>query len=100
MAPKRKPKSELSRTAKFYRDNPKSAEKKDKKSKEVNKRPEQIKKRSELSTMRRRLKRKGVDVSGKDLSHQSDGSVKLQNSSKNRGNTKTTKGDRKSRGKK
>ena len=100
MAPKRKPKSQLSRTAKFYRDNPRAVKKKDAKSKEVNKRPDQRKKRTSLSTKRRQLKRKGVNLKGKDLAHQKDGSVRLQDSSKNRGNGKTTKGDRKSRGKK
>jgi len=83
MAPKRKPKSQLSRTAKFYRDNPRAVKKKDAKSKEVNKRPDQRKKRTSLSTKRRQLKRKGVNLKGKDLAHQTEVTVKLQKETEN-----------------
>jgi hypothetical protein len=89
----------VSRTTEFYRKNKKARVKKAATDKKINKRPDQIKKRSELSTARRRLKRKGVNVKGKDIAHQADGSTRLQDSSKNRG-AKTTSGDKRARGKK
>jgi hypothetical protein len=69
MAPPKKKYSELSDSAKYFRDNPKARKKKDAISKEVNARPEQRKKRSELTTKNRQADKKGVDRDGKDYDH-------------------------------
>lgn len=98
MAPKKV--NNPGKTAKWYRENPEGRKKKAKLDKKVNKRPEQRKKRSELSTKRRQLKKKGVKLDGKDLAHGKNGKLKLQSSKKNRGDGKTTSGDRRARGKK
>ena len=50
MAMKRLPYNQLSKTARFYRDNPSATKKKDKLSKEINARPGQIKKRVESNS--------------------------------------------------
>lgn len=60
-----------------------------------NAKPEERKKRSELVKLNRKMGKKG---DGKDVSHQSNGTVKLESASKNRGNTSRTPGDRKARG--
>lgn len=100
MASPKKPYSELSRSAKYYRDNPKARAKKAQTDKKINARPEQRKKRSELSTARRKMKAAGVDLKGKDLHHGKGGKVKAVPMSTNRGNSTSTKGDRKARGRK
>lgn len=69
MAPQKKPYSQLSRSAKYYRDNPGARKKKASTDKKINARADQRKKRSELSTARRRLKKKWVNLKWKDLSH-------------------------------
>lgn len=96
MAPPKKKRSELSRTAKYYRDHPESLPKKRAKDKEINARPEQRKKRSELSTKRKRDKAAGKDIAGKDYDHGSDRYI---DSSTNRGKKSGTPGDRRARGK-
>lgn len=98
MAPPKKKRSDLSRTAKYYRDHPESLPKKRAKDKEINARPEQRKKRSELSTKRKRDKAAGKDIAGKDLSHTKDG-LRYKDSSTNRGSRSDTPGDRRARGK-
>ena len=68
---KKMPYSKLSKSGKYYRDNPKAAAKKKKTDTKINKRPEQRKKRSELSTSRTKYKKKHGknSLNGKDLAH-------------------------------
>lgn len=95
MAPPRMPRSQLSESAKYYRDNAKARRKKAKTDKKVNARPEQRRKRTELSKARRQAKKRGVDLRGKDMSHTKDGRIVPENSSRNRArqgsNGKSTK---------
>jgi hypothetical protein len=72
----------LGRTARFYRRNRKSYKKKLKKDKEINARPEQIKKRAELKRIRRKAKKNGNDLTGKDYDHKTKRFIPLK---KNRG---------------
>ena len=97
MAPKKKPYSKLSKSAKYYRDNPKARKKKKATDTKINKRPEQKKKRSELSTARAKLKRKWVNLKGKDLAHTKNW-LRLKNSSKNRGSKSDAPWDKRARG--
>lgn len=101
MAPKKKPRAALGKSAKWYRDNPEGVKKKDKKSKEVNSREGQKAKRRELiKSNRKKDKADGKNSrKGLDASHQKDGSIKYESSKKNRGG-KTTSGDKNARGKK
>ena len=71
-------------SAQKYRDNPASAAKKAAYDKQYNKRPEQRAKRSELTTARRKAKRMGLALTGKDLSHTKSGGLVLEDSKKNR----------------
>lgn len=59
----------LSKSAKFYRDNPDSRRKKQAYDKRLNSRPSQVNKREESNKMRARAKRRGTDVRGKDWDH-------------------------------
>jgi len=90
--------AELSRTAKFYKDNPKARKKRLRKQAEINKRPEERNRRSELTMINRKLKnsKKG---DGMDASHNSNGKVTLKPQSVNRGSKSDTAGDRRARGK-
>ena len=85
---------ELSRTAKFYRDNNAARLKKAAYQKEFNKKPEQRKRRSELTMLNRKMGTKG---DGKDVSHTSKGVV-LKPQSINRGSKTDSAGDRRARG--
>lgn len=87
-----------SRSAKYYASNPAARKKKAAYDKKLNARPEQRKKRSEL--VKERRKRGIYGRGGKDVSHQKDGSTRLEDRSKNRGNGSRTAGDRRARGKK
>lgn len=69
MASPKKPYSKLSRSAKYYRDNPKARKKKAKKDKEINARASQRKKRSELVKKNRQADKRGVNRNGKDYDH-------------------------------
>ena len=69
MAPPKKKYSELSDSAKYYRDNKDAREKKKATDKKVNSRPEQRAKRAELSKKNREADSRGVDRSGKDYDH-------------------------------
>lgn len=69
MAPPRKKRSELSRTAKYYRDNPEARKKKAKKDVKQNSRKSQVKKRVESQKKRRAAKKAGKNVKGKDYDH-------------------------------
>lgn len=100
MAPPRKLASSLKKTALYYRSHPEARKKKKETDTKVNRRPEQRKKRTQLKRSNRKADKAGVNRSGKDASHQKDGSIKYTSSSKNRGNGSTTAGDRRARGKK
>lgn len=84
MAPRKQPYSSLSKSAKYYRDNPEARKKKAATDKKVNARPEQRKKRSELSTKNRKYDKKYGKASrkGRDYDHAVGRYVK---SSTNRG---------------
>ena len=71
-------------SAQKYRDNPESYRKKQAYDKKYNRRPEQRKKRSERVTARRKAKRMGMALTGKDLSHTKGGGLVLEDSRKNR----------------
>ena len=60
------------------------------------KNPKAKKKRATLNKIRR--KKKIYGKGGKDVSHMADGSVIMEDPSKNRGNGTRTPGDRKARG--
>jgi len=100
MPPKKKPYSQLSKSAKHYRDNPASRKRKASADKEINAREEQKQKRRELAKKNYEADKRGVNRKGKDASHQKDGSIKYESVKKNRGNGKNTQGDRNARGKK
>ena len=82
MPPKKKAYSKLSKSAKYYRDNPKARKKKAETDKKVNARPEQKKKRRESGKKRTEAKSKGRNIKGKDYDHATNSFVA---SSKNRG---------------
>ena len=86
-----------SKSAKYYRDNPEARRKKAAYDKKLNERPEQRKKRSELVQRNRDADKKGVNRNGKDYDH---GSKRYLDSSKNRGKTSGTPGDKRARGRK
>lgn len=97
MAPQKQPRSKLGRTAKYYRDNPEAREKKKSTDTAVNRRPEQRKKRSELSSKRKKLAKKGVNLRGKDLAHTKNW-IRLKSIKANRGSRWDTTWDRNARG--
>lgn len=99
MAMKRKPRSQLSKSGKYYRDNPKAAAKKAETDKKINARPEQVKKRVESAKARRKAVAAGKSVKGKDASHTKSGRVVLKSVKANRGSKTDTAGDRRARGK-
>lgn len=70
MAMKRLPYSKLSRTGKFYRDNPSATAKKDELNKIINARPGQIKKRTEANAK--------SCPEGKDYDHATDKCVSIK----------------------
>jgi len=98
MAPPKK-KGAVCKSAKYYRDNPTARKKKAATDKKVNARSEQKSKRRELGRKNYAADKKGVNRSGKDLSHTSNGTI-YKDSSKNRGSSKDTQGDKRARGKK
>lgn len=88
--------AELSRTAKFYRDNPKARKKRLKAQAAINRRPEERKRRSKLTMLNRKI---GKPFDGLDVSHVGN-KVVLKPQSANRGDNNDTKGDVRARGKK
>ena len=96
MPPKKKPYNKLSKSGKYFRDNPEARKKKDANSKKVNSRPEQRKKRVELQQKRREAIKRGVDTSKSDYDHAKGKRVSVK---ANRGRKSGTKGDRNARGK-
>ena len=71
-------------SAQKYRDNPASYAKKKRYDAKFNQKPEQRAKRTQLSTERRRAKRMGLALTGKDLSHTKNGGLVLEDSRLNR----------------
>jgi hypothetical protein len=69
MPPKRKARASLSKSAKYYRDNPTARKKKAAKDKSINSRPEQKKKRRESGMARTKAKASGKNIEGKDYDH-------------------------------
>jgi len=59
----------LSKSAKFYRENKASREKKQAYDKKLNARPEQVKKRVESNAKQREAKAKGINTKGRDWDH-------------------------------
>lgn len=70
------------RTAKFYRNNPEAREKHRAAQREINKSPEKRKYRSML--IKERRKRGIYGKGGGDISHQPDGSMKIESRKANR----------------
>lgn len=89
----------LSRSAKYYRDNPKARKKKQRYNSKEKKKRKNVIKRVESTKARRKAKREGKNIKGKDASHTKRGIV-FKDSSKNRGSKTDTPGDRRARGKK
>lgn len=87
----------LSRSAKYYRDNPEARKKKNAYQKKFNKKRSQVKKRVELNKINRKL---GTYGNGDklDVSHRTGKKPRLQKQSKNRGSKTNTPGDKRARG--
>lgn len=97
MASKKKTTKGLSASAKYYRSHPEARKKKQAYNAKLNRRPEQRKRRSELVQVRRD---RGVyGKGGNDMSHEKGG-IRSRSVKYNRGNSKNSPGDRRSRGKK
>lgn len=99
MPQKKKPFSQLSRSGKYYRKNASARKKKAKTDAKVNRRPEQVKKRVESNRARRKAKKAGKNIKGKDASHTKNGIV-FKSSKANRGSKSDSAGDRRARGRK
>lgn len=89
----------MGRSTEHYRRNRKSAKKKQAYDKKLNSKPEQVKKRVESNKARRKAKRAGKNIKGKDAAHTKNG-IRFKDSSKNRGSKSDMPGDRRARGKK
>lgn len=98
MAKKLKPYAQLSRTGKYYRDNPSARKKHRKSSAKANKKPGASRRRTESTTARRRAKKRGVDLKDKDMAHTSTG-IKPKSIKANRGSKSDQAGDKRARGK-
>lgn len=85
----------ISKSAKYYRENPEARNKKKAYDTKLNSKPEQIKKRTEANAKRAEATKKGQNIKGKDWDHATNRFVK---SSVNRGRTSGTKGDNNARG--
>ena len=86
-----------SKSAKYYAKNPKARKKKAATDKKINARLEQKKKRAECNKARRKAKKAGKNIKGKDASHTKKG-IRFKKSSKNRGSKSDSAGDRRARG--
>lgn len=89
----------LSRSAKYYRDNPEAREKKNSYQKEYNKKEGQSKYRSSLNRLNKLFGTYG-NGDGMDVSHRSGKKTRLEPQSKNRGSKTNTSGDKRARGNK
>jgi len=97
MPPKKIPYSKLSKSAKWYRDNPQGRKDKAKDDTKINERPSQIKKRTEANAKRAKAKKAGKNIKGKDASHTKNGMV-FKPMATNRGSKSDSAGDRNARG--
>ena len=89
MAPRRLPRKQLKRTARYYRDNAKARAKKNATNRERNKKPENIAYRVALRKARRKA---GADgKGGKDFSHTKSGRLVRENPSTNRARNRAKK---------
>ena len=77
------------KTARFYRDNPKSRAKKNAAQRKLNKRPENKQYRAELNKARRKAGEYGKG--GKDFSHTKSGRLVRESPSKNRARNRSRK---------
>jgi len=84
-------------SADYYKNNPAARKKKAETDKKINARPEQVKKRVEANAARRKAKKAGKNIKGKDASHTKDGIV-FKETAKNRGSKSDSKGDKNARG--
>jgi len=89
MAPRRKPLSQLRRSARNYRLNPKSRLKKNAAQRQRNKTTENKKYRAELNRARRKAGEYGKG--GKDFSHTKSGRLVRESPSKNRARNRSKK---------
>jgi hypothetical protein len=89
----------LSRSAKYYRDNPEARAKKNSYQKEYNKKEGQSKYRSSLNRLNKLFGTYG-NGDGMDVSHRSGKKTRLEPQSKNRGSKTNTSGDKRARGNK
>lgn len=89
----------LSRSAKYYRDNPEARAKKNAYQKRFNKQEGQSKNRSNLNRLNRLFGTYG-NGDNLDVSHRTGKKTRLESQSKNRGSKTNTAGDRRARGKK
>ena len=87
----------LSRSAKYYRDNPEAREKKNAYQKQFNKQEGQSRNRSNLNRLNRLFGTYG-NGDNLDVSHRTGKKTRLEPQSKNRGSKKNTPGDRRARG--
>ena len=90
--------AELSKSAKYYRDNKEARDKKKKYDVKLNSSAKQTKKRVEANAARRNAKAAGKNITGKDASHTKGGTIVFKKSSANRGSKSDTAGDRRARG--
>ena len=89
----------LSRSAKYYRDNPEARAKKNAYQKQFNKKKSQSKNRADLNHLNRLFGTYG-NGDNLDVSHRTGKKPRLESQSKNRGSKTNTAGDRRARGKK
>lgn len=87
----------LSRSAKYYRDNPEARAKKNAYQKSFNKKKSQSKSRVELNRLNRLFGTYG-NGDNLDVSHRSGKKTRLEHQSKNRGSKNNTPGDKRARG--
>lgn len=88
----------LSRTAKYYRDNPTARKKKAATDKKINARPSQVKKRVESNKARRDAEKRGQDIKGKDYDHAVGRFVKTKTNRGRAGEGGRRKGSNKRKG--
>lgn len=87
----------LSRTARYYRDNPKARKKRNAYQKKYNKKKSEIQRRIELNRINRQRGTYG-NGDNRDASHTSSGRIVMRNQSRNRGDRNDRPGDRRARG--
>lgn len=89
----------MGRSTEFYRKNKAAREKKQATTDKLNQSPSMRKKRTESQRARRKAKREGKNIKGKDAAHTKNGIV-FKDASKNRGSNKDSAGDKRARGSK